>query len=369
MTSENLKIFLDGLKVLSIKLDKRQIEQFSIYLDELKKWNGRFNLIGPATDEEIIKRHFLDSLSVLSVLPTPCTLHPTPYFLDVGTGAGFPGIPVKIVLPDISLTLLDSSKKKTEFLRHLCKKLDIKAEIICDRAESVAKASTHRDKYDFVVARAVAKLSTAEELCLPFLKNSGALILQTGNKTDIKLKNGEIVKKFRLPEKILPGRTVLSIRKKIVGFTQPLLKKPLGGAGFTLIELMIVVALIAILASIAIPKFAEMIKRTKQGKTKGELGSLRSALTLYYSDLEGMQYPQNAAAISNETGPMQTKYLSKMPTVKLGPGSHEETTDIDDFNVGDALTDLGNWGYIASRGSVFVNCSHSDAKGELISSW
>ncbi len=354
MTSENQKVFLEGLKLLSIKLDERQFEQFSIYLDELKKWNQRFNLIGPATDEEIIKRHFLDSLSVLSVFPTSDFQLPTSV-LDIGTGAGFPGIPVKIVLPAISLTLLDSSKKKTEFLRHLCKKLDIKAEIICARAEHIAKISTYQSKYDFVVARAVAKLSTAEELCMPFLKSSGTLILQTGNKTDIKLKNGEIMEKFQSPEKILPGRAVLSIRKKTVGFT--------------LIELMIVVAIIGILAAIAIPKFAEMIRRTKEGRTKGELGSLRSAITLYYAELEGMQYPQNAAAISNESGPMQTKYVSKMPTVKLGPGSHEETADMDDFNVGDALTDLGNWGYIATSGSVFVNCSHTDAKGEYISSW
>ncbi len=250
---------------------------------------------------------------------------------------------------------MDSSKKKTEFLRHLCKKLDIKAEIICDRAESIAKMSTQRDKYDFVTARAVAKLSTAEKLCLPFLKSKGTLILQTGNKTDIKLKNGEIMKKFNLPGKILPGRVVLSIRKK--------------PSGFTLIELMIVVALIGILASIAIPKFAEMIRRTKQGKTKGELGNLRSAITLYYSDFEGMQYPQNAVAISNETGPVQTKYLSKMPTVKLGLTNYQETTDIDDFNVGDALTDLGNWGYISTSGSVFVNCAHTDSSGNFISSW
>ena len=237
MTSENQKFFLEGLKLLSIKLDERQLEQFSIYLDELKKWNGRFNLIGPATDEEIIKRHFLDSLSVLSAFTTSYSrslsrtamrgsptlkgglqvggYNPIPTFvLDIGSGAGFPGIPVKIALPEISLTLLDSSKKKTEFLRHLCKKLDIKAEIICGRAETMAKLSTHRSKYDFVVARAVAKLSTAEELCMPFLKNSGTLILQTGNKTDIRLKNGEIMEKFQPPEKILPGRAVLSIRKK-----------------------------------------------------------------------------------------------------------------------------------------------------------
>lgn len=354
MNPQALDLFLSGLKVLNINLNKQQIKQFSIYLDELKKWNEKFNLIGPAIDEEIIKRHFLDSLSTVAAFPLTVNRQPSTV-LDIGSGAGFPGVPLKIALPNISLTLLDSSKKKTEFLRHLCKKLDIKAEIICDRAENVAKKSTHQNKYDFVTARAIAKMSTTEELCMPFLKSSGTLILQIGNKTNIKLKNGEIMKKFRLPKKILPGRTVLTIRKKITGFT--------------LIELMIVVAIIGILASIAIPKFAEMIRRTKEGKTKGELGSLRSALTLYYGDLEGMQYPQNASAISNESGPLQTKYLSKMPTVKLGLGFHKETRDIDDFNEGAVLTDLGNWGYIATRGSVFVNCTHTDTKGKYISSW
>ncbi len=210
------------MKSLNIKLDKRQIEQFSIYFDELKKWNEKFNLIGPATDEEIIKRHFLDSLSIISVLPSTVYRLPSTV-LDIGTGAGFPGIPVKIALPSISMTLLDSSKKKTEFLRHLCKKLDIKAEIICDRAESVVKMSTYQNKYDFAVARAVAKLSTAKELCLPFLKSGGTLILQAGNKTDIKLKQGEIMERFQPPEKILPGRIILSIRKKRTGKFPPVL--------------------------------------------------------------------------------------------------------------------------------------------------
>src|SRR3989339_1794050 len=102
MNPDTLKVFLDGLKLLNIKLDEDQIKKFSIYLDELKKWNQKFNLIGPATDEEIIKRHFLDSLSVLSVLPE---LPDAPCLLDVGSGAGFPGIPVKIVLPEISIML------------------------------------------------------------------------------------------------------------------------------------------------------------------------------------------------------------------------------------------------------------------------
>ena len=105
-----------------------------------------------------------------------------------------------------------------------------------------------------------------------------------------------------------------------------MLLKLRSGRGFTLVEIMIVVAIIGILASIAIPKFAEMIRRSKQGKTKGEMGSLRSAITLYYGDVEGMQYPSNAAAVISMDGPFQTKYLAQMPYFKLGlqGGPHTE---------------------------------------------
>ncbi|MFH1540288.1 MAG: 16S rRNA (guanine(527)-N(7))-methyltransferase RsmG [Elusimicrobiota bacterium] len=211
MSPDIYKIFLQGLKLLSIKLGNHQIEQFSVYLDELKKWNERFNLIGPATDGEIIEKHFLDSLSIVSLLPTLYSLLPAS-ILDVGTGAGLPGVPIKIAQPEISLTLLDSSKKKTEFLRHLCKKLDIKVEIICDRAENTSKISTYKNKYDFVVARAVAKISTSEKLCLPFLKNCGTLILQIGNKLDAELKQGMIIEKIAPLKEILPGRAILLIK-------------------------------------------------------------------------------------------------------------------------------------------------------------
>ncbi|MDD5686496.1 MAG: 16S rRNA (guanine(527)-N(7))-methyltransferase RsmG [Elusimicrobia bacterium] len=370
MNPEITKIFLHGLELLNIKLNPVQIEQFSVYLQELKDWNSKINLIGPATDKEIIEKHFLDSLSVIAAFTSSGIKLSNPNLsyrnlndvvadlgrhslLDVGSGAGFPGIPVKIALPEISLTLLDSSKKKTEFLRHICKKLDIEAKIICDRAENAIKSSTA--KYDIVVTRATAKLQKVKKLCLPFLNENGILILQVGNKMDIKNDNGGIVKKINPPDEILPGRTILTIKKK--------------SAGFTLIELMIVVALIGILASIVIPKFAEMMRRTKEGKTKGDLGNLRSAIGLYYGDMEGMQYPQNAAAISNESGPVQTKYLSKMSSVKLGVQAHGDTNDINDFNNGDALTDLGNWGYVASSGKMFVNCTHTDVKGGVISGW
>ncbi|OGS46566.1 MAG: 16S rRNA (guanine(527)-N(7))-methyltransferase RsmG [Elusimicrobia bacterium RIFOXYD2_FULL_34_15] len=350
MNSKLLEIFLQGLQILKIELNQKQLEQFSIYLKELKEWNSKFNLIGPAADEEIIQKHFLDSLSIVPVIKSKITKQCV--LTDIGTGAGFPGIPLKIVLPEISLTLLDSSKKKTEFLRYLCKRLEIEAKIVCGRAEEISNKPEYTKTQDIVTARAVTKIFGIEKLCSPFLKKDGILILQISSKTDFKEIKGEIMEKFIPPSAILPGRMILSLKR-----------------GFTLIELMIVVAIIGLLAAIAIPKFANMIRKSKEGATKGALGNLRSAITLYYSDFEGFQYPQNAAAIMNISGPFQTKYVNSMPTVKLGISGHTDTADMDDFNDGDTSTDLGNWGYITSQGKAFVNCIHTDTKGELISGW
>lgn len=353
MTPSAREIFLKGLWLLNLKLDSQQFAQFSIYLNELKNWNSRFNLIGPASDGEIIKRHFLDSLSIVPALPD--TNQKKIFVLDVGTGAGFPGIPLKIAMPEISLTLLDSSKKKTEFLRHLCKRIDIATEIVCGRAEDVAIMSTHSGKYDIVTARAVTKISAIGELCFPFLNKKGVLILQAGKEVNAEIKNGEVMLKFNVLPEILPGKSIIKVKKN--------------PTGFTLIELMIVVAIIGILAAIAIPKFGEVLKRTKQGKTKGSLGALRSALTLYYSGMEGAMYPDSGASISNELGPVRTKYLDKIEEVKLGPTLHEDTNNIEDFDIDEVLTDTGEWGYIAVRGSIFVNCNHLDISGAYISSW
>ncbi|MBN1384878.1 MAG: 16S rRNA (guanine(527)-N(7))-methyltransferase RsmG [Elusimicrobia bacterium] len=353
MTPEILDIFSKGLKLLNLELNPQQIKQFSLYFDELENWNSRFNLISRNADDKIIINHFLDSLSIIPAFSD--TVEKDIAVLDVGSGAGFPGIPLKIAKPEIVLTLLDSSRKKTEFLRHLCKKIGITADVICDRAENAAKISAYAEKYDIVVARAVAKMATTKELCFPFLNKNGALVLQLGRGVNINMENGEVMLEFNPPSEILPGKSVLKVKRK--------------PAGFTLIELMIVVAIIGILAAIAIPKFADVLRRTKQGRTKGELGTLRSALTLYYGGMEGVMYPQDAAAIENSEGPVQTKYLDRLSEVQLGPSLHKDSGEITDFNVDDPLTDSGSWGYISARGSIFVDCTHFDTKGEYISSW
>ena len=128
--------------------------------------------------------------------------------------------------------------------------------------------------------------------------------------------------------------------------------------GFTLIELMIVVAIIGILAAIAIPKFADLIRKSNEGATKGNLGAVRSALSIYYGDLEGV-YPANPEQLS-----VLGKYLSAIPKAKSPPYHNDGSA----FNIGTGLSDTGGWSYNnlstdANFGAIFVNCTHTDSKG------
>ncbi len=142
-------------------------ELFEIYTKELIGWNKKFNLTSITNPEEIRVKHFEDSLSLLKVINLK-----DQSVIDIGTGAGFPGIPLKIARPEIKLTLLDATRKKTEFLKHIVKVLALKdVEIIWGRAEEKAKPI-----YDIAVARAVAKMPILVKYCLPFVKTGGLFV-------------------------------------------------------------------------------------------------------------------------------------------------------------------------------------------------
>ncbi|MDV2989918.1 MAG: 16S rRNA (guanine(527)-N(7))-methyltransferase RsmG [Dehalogenimonas sp.] len=158
---------------LGINLSDDQLTKFETYYARLVAWNKRCNLTSVTDYEAIQTRHFLDSLSI--ILADGDLNHKT--IIDVGAGAGFPGLPLKIVFPDMCLTLLEATGKKTEFLSHLCDELDLKSvTVINDRAENVAHNAGHREKYDLSVSRAVASLDTLCELCLPFCRTGGNFI-------------------------------------------------------------------------------------------------------------------------------------------------------------------------------------------------
>ncbi len=201
---ENL--FKEGLRSLGIKISFQQLNCFLLYLEELKKWNKQFNLTAIVQDEDIIFKHFIDSLSCFLCFPHLLSrktekdvglindpdLRKTCGVLDVGSGAGFPGLPLKICFPEINLTLLESSRKKTLFLKHICKKLQLRDVLILyNRAEICGRDLQYREKYEIVVSRAVGKLSFLVEYCLPFVKLNGIMIAQKGPVVEKELNEAE----------------------------------------------------------------------------------------------------------------------------------------------------------------------------------
>jgi 16S rRNA (guanine527-N7)-methyltransferase len=166
-----------GAKKLGMDLNPRQIEQFSIYYQELIDWNRRMNLTTITDYEQVQIKHFLDSLTVMLAFPQP--LRKDLRIIDIGTGAGLPGAPLKILLPEIELVLLDATTKKAKFLHHLKQKLGLDAlEIVVGRAEEIAHQTQYHEKFDIVLSRAVAGLPTLVELTLPFCAIGGRFIAQ-----------------------------------------------------------------------------------------------------------------------------------------------------------------------------------------------
>lgn len=162
----------------NLSLSKSQLDAFDRYTEELIAWNEKINLTTIIEPKEIVIKHFLDSLSVYPIIST---LAPNFSLIDIGTGAGFPGIPLKIVLPDIQLTLLEATGKKTKFLQHLVETLALsKVLILTGRAEEVGHQVEHRQQYQVAVARAVSKLAVLVEYALPLVKVGGLVIAQKG---------------------------------------------------------------------------------------------------------------------------------------------------------------------------------------------
>jgi 16S rRNA (guanine527-N7)-methyltransferase len=171
------KLFI-GASKLGLRLDHQQLKKFELYFQELIEWNKRINLTSITDYNDVQINHFLDSLTVMLGF-RDLTRISQYNIIDVGTGAGLPGIPLKILFRDINLTLLESTNKKASFLKHLVKLLDLNdIEVIINRAEEMAHDVQYREVFDMVLCRALAQLPTLVELTLPFCKIGGYVIAQ-----------------------------------------------------------------------------------------------------------------------------------------------------------------------------------------------
>jgi 16S rRNA (guanine527-N7)-methyltransferase len=201
---------VDGAqKLLGLSLTQRQRQAFHVYQNELATWNARFNLTAITDSEGVQIRHFLDSLSCLLGMDQAARRGS---LVDIGTGAGFPGLPLKIVQPALRLTLVEATGKKTDFLHHIVDTLALRdVTIMHARAEEIGHDSRHREGYDWVTARAVAAMPTLVEYLLPLCRLGGHCLAQKGEDAAAEVSSAEQAIKFlggrlnRLVPVELPG--------------------------------------------------------------------------------------------------------------------------------------------------------------------
>lgn len=213
-------LLLNFIKDYKITLTENQYEQFQKYFELLVEWNEKMNLTAITDESGVALKHFADSLSLLNFVDIP----QNSTLADVGTGAGFPGVVLKIARPDIKLTLIDSLNKRLVFLNEVCSQLGIDAELIHSRAEDGARDEKLRESFDFVASRAVALMNVLSEYCLPYVKVGGAFCAMKGAQANEEFKEslnaintlgGKLENKyfFELPEN--GGERAIAVVRKV----------------------------------------------------------------------------------------------------------------------------------------------------------
>jgi len=176
--------FADRLSESGISLSDNQLEQFETYYRLLVEWNGKMNLTGITEREAVYEKHFFDSVSLSFCVP----IGEAASLADIGSGAGFPSIPLKICFPHLRLLIVDSLNKRIQFLNHVVESLGLRdVECVHGRAEDIARNAAYRDRFDIVTARAVAKLNVLNEFCLPFVTTGGVFAAMKGTDPSVEV--------------------------------------------------------------------------------------------------------------------------------------------------------------------------------------
>lgn len=234
-----MNILFEEAKKIGINLDEVQLDKFEKYKNFLLEYNLHTNLTSITEPEDIAIKHFLDSVLFSKFFKIPEKAK----VIDVGTGAGFPGVPLKILQADINLTLVDSLNKRIKFLNELCEKIDINAEVIHARAEELSHKEKYREKFEIAVSRAVAPLNVLCEYCIPYLKTGGFFVSLKGANFEEEIKNSknalnvlgakiQDIKTFELPKNkgfraVVIIQKTKNIAKKYPRSNSQITKKPL----------------------------------------------------------------------------------------------------------------------------------------------
>ena len=208
----------DKAEMFHVKLDEQALERFDTYGKLLVEWNEKINLTAITDPEGVTIKHFLDSLTILGYVDIPEGAK----VIDVGTGAGFPGLAMLIARPDLDMTLMDSTKKRLMVIENILETIDLKANVVHARAEEAGKNKMFREKYDFSTARAVTNLRDLAEYCLPFVKVGGSFIPMKSAKAQeeiaegkkaIHLLGGQIIKQDTFELLDCGERTIINVKK------------------------------------------------------------------------------------------------------------------------------------------------------------